>query len=164
MIRPYKPQDLPRIMDIANRAWRGIYAMFKGRYGSELFALIVPDERTEKGGQVRRHCEAHPDQVYVCERGGRIAGFVTFRLDHEKKIGEIGNNARDPDPAAKGVGQEMYTAAFERFRAEGMLYAKVSTGLDEAHAPARRAYERAGFSISHEDVTYYMKLQAREST
>jgi len=34
----------------------------------------------------------------------------------------------------------------------------VHTGLDYAHAAARRAYERAGFNIRHEDVDYYMKL------
>ena len=39
-----------------------------------------------------------------------------------------------------------------------MTYAKVATGLDDAHAPARRAYERAGFDIKVEDVTYYKKL------
>jgi len=39
-----------------------------------------------------------------------------------------------------------------------MLYAKVQTGLDEAHAPARRAYERAGFKTRLESVAYYMDL------
>jgi len=47
---------------------------------------------------------------------------------------------------------------FERFRQEGMRYAKVTTGLDEAHARARRAYERAGFNVRQEDVTYYKEL------
>lgn len=158
MIRAFKPDDLPTITEIANRAWRGIYAMFKERYGEELFRLVVPDEATAKGSQVERHCEAHPDWILVCERDGRIVGFVTFRLDAARKIGVIGNNARHPDCHEKGVGQEMYAAVFERFREEGMLFAKVDTGLDCAHAPARGAYERAGFDISHEDVTYYMKL------
>ena len=158
MIRPYSPEDLPAVVDIANRAWRGIYRMFRERFGDELFGLIVPDETTEKGNQVRRHCEAHPDQVFVCERDGAIVGFVTFRLNPTQKIGEIGNNARDPDCPLKGVGREMYEAVLDHFRKEGMLYAKVGTGLDDAHAPARRAYERVGFDISHEDVTYYMRL------
>lgn len=158
MIRPYTAADLPAIVEIANRAWRDIYRMFRERFGDELFDLIVPDEATEKGRQVRRHCEAHPDWTLICEREGNIVGFVTFRMDHEKRIGEIGNNGRDPDCRLKGIGQEMYAAVLEHFRREGMLYAKVGTGLDDAHAPARRAYERAGFDISHEDITCYMKL------
>jgi len=158
LVRPYRPGDLPIIMDIANRAWRGIYRMFREIYGDELFELLVPDERTSKGEQVRAHCERHPEWVFVCEEEGRIVGFVTFRLDFDRKIGEIGNNARDPDCDLKGIGQQMYKAVFDYFRKHGMLYAKVFTGLDYAHAPARRAYERAGFNIRHECVEYFMKL------
>ncbi len=158
MIRPYQLEDLPIIMDIGNRAWREIYRMFRETYGDELFELLVPDERTAKGEQIRAHCERHPEWVFVCEEGGRIIGFVTFTLDDERRIGEIGNNAVDPDCGLKGIGQQMYAAVLEYFRSQGMLYAKVVTGLDDAHARARRAYERAGFHIRHEDVTYYMKL------
>jgi len=34
----------------------------------------------------------------------------------------------------------------------------VTTGLDYAHEPARKAYQRAGFSRKLESVTYYMEL------
>lgn len=40
---------------------------------------------------------------------------------------------------------------------EGVTVCKISTGLDDAHATARRAYERAGFSIQRHDVTHYKK-------
>ena len=76
----------------------------------------------------------------------------------ERKIGIISNNAVDPCCGVKGVGQEMYRAVLEYFRKAGMLLAQVTTGLDEAHAPARRAYERAGFGLHTESVTYTMKL------
>jgi ribosomal protein S18 acetylase RimI-like enzyme len=158
MIRLYRPDDLGTIMDIGNRAWRGIYQMFRTCYGDELFAILVPDEETRKGEQVKVHCERHPEWVYVCEEQGRIVGFVTFALDPETKIGEIGNNAVDPDCGLKGIGQQMYRAVLQALREKGMVYAKVHTGLDEAHARARRAYERAGFDICHKDVNYYMKL------
>lgn len=158
MIRSYKSEDLPTIMDIGNRAWHEIYKMFREAYGDELFGRIIPNEATEKGYQIKAHCEEHPEWVYVCEEGGRIVGFVTFSLDSGKKIGEIGNNAIDPKCGLKGIGQQMYKAVFEHFRQQNMLYAKVHTGLDYAHARARRAYERAGFNIRHEDADYYMKL------
>jgi len=158
MIRTYKPEDLPTIMDIGNRAWRGIYKMFRETYGNELFERIVPDETTAKGKQIKAHCEQHPAWVFICEEDSRIVGFVTFRLDADKKIGEIGNNAVDPECGLKGIGQQIYKAVFEYFRAHNMVYAKVYTGLDDAHARARRAYERAGFDIRHEEVEYYMKL------
>ena len=158
MIRKYKPEDLTTIMDIGNRAWREIYRMFREVYGDELFRIIVPDETTSKGEQIRAHCERHPEWVFICEEERRIVGFVTFMLDLRRKIGTIGNNAKDPDCDLKGIGQQMYKAVLEYFREHGMVYATVHTGLDYAHARARRAYERAGFNIRHEDVDYYMKL------
>lgn len=158
MIRPYRPEDLEIIADIGDRAWRGIYAMFTELYGEELFRLINPEPQTSKGEQVRASCLRNPEWVFICERDGTIAGFITFWLERDKKIGVIGNNAKDPDSAEKGVGREMYSAVLDYFKSEGMLYAKVNTGLDSAHAPARKAYESAGFDIKHEEVVYYKKL------
>ena len=40
----------------------------------------------------------------------------------------------------------------------GALAVRVTTGADDAHAPARRAYEKAGFEKSLSSVTYYKKL------
>ena len=158
MIREYRPADLPTLMDIGNRAWRGIYQMYRQAFGEELFTVNMPGVDHVKGEQIKQHCTAYPGQVYVCEENDAIAGFITFSMDRQKGIGQIGNNAVDPDCGLKGIGQQMYQAALERFRAEGMTHAKVQTGLDDAHAPARRAYERAGFNIKVEDVTYFRKL------
>ena len=158
MIRPYTETDLETIAKIGDRAWRAIYQMFRAAYGDELFAVLVPDEKTSKGEQVRSFCHRHPEWVFVCEEEGHIVGFVSFRLDEDKKIGEIGNNAVDPECGLKVIGQQMYRAVLAHFKERGMRFAKVQTGLDPAHAPARRAYERAGFDIRHEDVTYFKKL------
>jgi len=158
VIRPYRPEDLATVVDIANRAWQPIYDMYLETYGESLFATVIPDRMTCKGAQVESHCQAHPDGILVCEVEGRVVGFVTFRLNERDGVGEIGNNAVDPDCGLKGIGQQMYRAALDCFRARGMAFAKVGTGLDWAHAPARRAYERAGFNISHQNVTYWQEL------
>ena len=158
MIRSYVPQDLPVIMDIANRAWQPIHKMFREVYGEELFNILTPDASTVKGKQIEVHCIEHPEWVFICEEVGKIVGFVTFVLDKEKRIGEFGNNALDPDCNLKGIGQQMYKAVLDYFRRQNMLYATVYTGLDQAHARAQNAYERAGFNIRHDDTVYYMKL------
>ena len=116
MIRRYKPEDLTAVMDIGNRAWREIYKMFRETYGDELFQLIVPNETTSKGEQIKAHCERQPEWVLICEEEGRVVGFVTFALNADKKIGTIGNNAKDPDCRLKGIGQQMYKAVFEYFQ------------------------------------------------
>lgn len=158
VVRSYKPDDLATIMDIANRAWQPIYVMFREAYGEKLFREICPDATAAKGKQVETQCRNHPDGVYVCEAEGKVVGFVTFWLDPKRNMGVIGNNAVDPDCNLKGIGQEMYQAVLEYFRNNQMAYAEVSTGLDDAHERARRAYERAGFNIHHDERKYYKKL------
>jgi GNAT superfamily N-acetyltransferase len=158
MMRPFRPDDLAWVMATADAAWRPINAAYRAAYGDELFDLLVPNEHTRKGAEMKEMCSAAPGQVLVCEEGGRRVGFVTYLLDAERGIGEIGNNAVDPDCGLKGIGQQMYRHVMDLFRARGMGFAMVRTGLDDGHAPARRAYERAGFDISIGSVSYYRKL------
>jgi len=159
-IREYRPDDLETLMDIGNRAWAMIRASARAALGPDLYARISPEAETAKGRQIQAHAEAHPDWIRVCvDDSGRIVGFVTFRLDRERGVGEILNNAVDPDSGVRGAGQRMYAAVLDVFRKHRMRVAKVDTGLDDAHAPARRAYERAGFDRRLEHVTYYLSLE-----
>jgi len=52
----------------------------------------------------------------------------------------------------------MYDFVMERMKEAGMKAVRVNTGADEAHAPARRAYEKAGFERSIPSVMYYREL------
>lgn len=158
MIRGYKKGDLPVMVAIARNAWKSIYNMYRDTYGDELFSLLIPDKDTAKEQQINHHVLHHPDWIYICEENGTIAGFITFSIDHERKIGQIGNNAVDQECGLKGIGQQMYSAVFQRFKDDGIFYAQVTTGLDDTHLRARRAYERAGFNIKKEDITYFKKL------
>ncbi len=157
-MRPYRKADLDWIVQTADKAWRPINASYRKSYGDELFTLLFPTPDTRKGAEMRQTCMEHPEMVYVCEEEGKRVAFLTILFDRAKRMGIIGNNAVDPDCGLKGIGQQMYRFALERFRAEGMRWANVDTGLDEGHAPARRAYERAGFDISISSIRYYRKL------
>jgi len=55
----------------------------------------------------------------------------------------------------------MYRHVPERFRAEGLRYAHVDTGLDDAHVPARRTYEAVGFDRTVPTVEYWQDLSQR---
>jgi ribosomal protein S18 acetylase RimI-like enzyme len=85
-------------------------------------------------------------------------GFVTFRLDREKLVGTIGNNAVDPAWQGRGIASAMYRRVLERFRAEGMRVACVETGLDEGHAPALATYRKVGFDREVPSVMLYQEL------
>ena len=158
MIRALETKDIPLLIDIGNRAWKPIYDKYRKIYGEELFLFLNPNFKTSKGDEIYHKCENEPEEVLVCEEENRIVGFITFSIDKARQIGIISNNAVDPECGLKGLGQQMYKAILSLFRKKGLKYVKVSTGLDEAHTPARRAYERAGFNISRSEITYYMKL------
>lgn len=158
MIRNFKMEDLSAVCRIAKQAWAPIFQGYDDQLGAEVYAVLNPDSRNSKDRQLTVHAERHPDCFFVAERHGRVVGFITFECDYTLRIGTIGNNAVDPECGEKGVGQEMYQAVLERFRNDGMRLARVTTGLDAAHAPARRAYERAGFRLHTEAVTYVLPL------
>ena len=158
MIRLFQPSDLEPMVAIARKAWKKIFEGFRQQLGDELYSILYENRFQDKRHQLTEFTAKYPTHCYVCERNGKIVGFVTFGLNRETKTGILTNNAADPDSGEKGVGQEMYAAVFERMRQEGMIAVTVSTGLDEGHAPARRAYERAGFEKHLDSVTYCKKL------
>lgn len=154
MIRPYQEGDLEPMVQIAYKAWKKIFEGYRKQLGEELYSIMFDTKYQDKRYQLTEWVKKYPDQCIICERNGKIVGFATFAFGRETLIGLLLNNAADPDSGEKGVGQEMYAAVFERMRAEGMKIITVNTGLDEGHAPARRAYERAGFTAPLESVTY----------
>src|SRR5690606_40629023 len=91
-------------------------------------------------------------EVYCAELQDQVVGFVSVRLDEERLVGEIGLNAVHPDHAGKGVGTSLYEHALARMREVGLRVATVATGGDPSHAPARRAYVKAGFNVEFPSV------------
>lgn len=161
MIRKYKESDMETICAIARRAYNDIFEGFEKEIGKDALDIWIPDAKNSKNAQLKWMAEKNPQWLYICERNGKIVGFIMFHLDYERKLGTIGNNASDPLAGEKGVGQEMYAFALEFFRKEGMKMAMVHTGLDEAHLPARKAYERAGFDRTVPEVLYFKMLDEK---
>lgn len=156
-MREYRSEDLEAVMSIANAGWKEIRKMSRQEWGDKIADLINPaGDDVSKGLQVKEQIESGIYHIAVCEHEGEIVGFITTHTDGI--FGEICNNAAKAGTGLKGIGQTMYKYALDRFRSEGVKVAQVTTGLDYAHAPARKAYERAGFSRHLDSVTYYMDL------
>jgi GNAT superfamily N-acetyltransferase len=158
MIRPYCSDDMPRIVEIADRAWRPINAAYEEMLGTMMFETLFPDPDTRIGINVQKAIEERPDTSIVYEVDGKVIAFCTWWLELETGMGVIGYNGKDPLSTERGVGQKMYAYVLDEFRKAGMKLAKVHTGLDPGHAPARRAYEKAGFDRAMPSVNYYMEL------
>ena len=156
--RPVRPDEKELIANIAVKAWQPIYANYRRMLGDEIFDTLHPGWEEQKAGQVRRAAEQRPDCVYVTEVDGEVVGFTTFTLHHDTQMGEIGNNAVDPECQSQGVGSWQHEQVLQIMRERGMRFAQVTTGTDESHAPARRSYEKVGFDRSVASVTYFMHL------
>jgi ribosomal protein S18 acetylase RimI-like enzyme len=163
VIRDLAAGDEARLVEIALAAWEPLFVSFRAILGPELFEAEHPDWRAEKAEQIRGMRGADdPGTVLVAERAGTVVGFVSFYANVRRPdVGEIGSNAVHPDAQGQGIAGELYAAACERLRTAGMRFVRVSTGGDALHAPARRAYEKAGFDVVLPGVTYYRRLQGR---
>ncbi len=158
-IRKAQHGDLTSVCDIAKHAWQRIHENAAEIMGEEMHSVLCNDWEEKKAQAVRGHWERNPEWVrVVTSQDGIVVAFVTFRIDPEKSLGTILNNAVSPDYQARGIGTAMYEYVLNRFREEDIRYASVGTGLDSGHALARRAYEKVGFNIEQPHVTYYQEL------
>ena len=159
-IRPAVREEMDRVGEIAREAWQRIHASTAEIMGEGMHAVLCANWKQEKTAAVRRHWQSNPEwfRVVAATETGNVVAFLTFSIDRGKSLGRITNNAVAPEAQGKGLGTAMYRYALGCFRSEGLRFASVGTGLDEGHAPARRAYEKAGFNIAQPQVTYYQYL------
>lgn len=158
-IRPALAADAPRLQEIREAAFAPVFASFRSILGDEIYELAQAREDAGQEALLASMFTAESIwDVFVAELDREVVGFVSVRLDREAKLGEIGLNAVDPSYAGKGVGTEMYNFAVARMKESGMKVATVATGGDPSHAPARRAYEKAGFSVEISSVWMCRKL------
>ena len=76
-----------------------------------------------------------------------MVGFVAAQLDPERQMGEVWMLAVDPDAQGRGIGTALTEVVTGWLRDAGMTVAMVGTGGDPGHAPARRVYEKAGYTV-----------------
>lgn len=160
IIRPFDAEDINVICQIAVSAWQSIHDGYRKYINNDdLYERRSRDWQTEKARQIKAKTETNPGQVLVAEVDGEIVGFTTFDMKQETGIGEICNNAVDPEFQGMGIGSMLHKKVLETFRQNGMKYAVVSTGYeDEGHAKARASYEKVGFKKLSTNVTYSLNL------
>lgn len=159
-IRNAVPDDAERIADIAERAWQPVWREFRRQLGDELFDQLHPDAVQRKRDDVVWHATEHPELFFVAEFDGQVVGFVGVHshTGRDGVVGEIGNNAVDPSFQGRGIATKLYEHALAFLRREGQKYVVLTTGLDQAHAPARRAYEKVGLRQACPTVNYVCEL------
>jgi ribosomal protein S18 acetylase RimI-like enzyme len=143
-IRPFAPADADRIVELSLAAWQPVFDSFRDVLGAALYERVHPDWRAAQAASVMDALRTNDSWVSTDE--GSITGFVNVRFDAAERSGEIYMIAVDPDCQRQGIATRLTEHALEEMRARGLDLAIVATGGDPGHAPARRTYERAGFT------------------
>jgi len=158
-IRPVHADDYAQLEDIRRAAFAPVFASFRQILGAEIADIVQANNDAEQSQYLTSILA--PDSVwelYVATQDGIVIGFVSLHLNHTTMIGEIGLNAVHPDWSGVGIGTTLYSFALDRMRAAGMRAATVSTGGDDSHAPARRAYQKVGFAVGIPSIWYCQQL------
>lgn len=142
--------------NIAVKAWTPIRQEFKKLLGDSLYEKFFDNWQEQKKSSVINKLKS--SRGYIALVDGHVAGFIAYCVDDNSKTGEILENAVDADFKGMGIGTRMYNFVMDKMREEGMTHAVVSTGGDDAHAPARRSYEKAGFEKFLPSVKYFKEL------
>jgi GNAT superfamily N-acetyltransferase len=159
LIRAHAPVDLATLHTIRAAAFAPVFASFRSIVGPEIAAFGLATAEQEQADLL--DTIARPDSghaIAVGEIDSTPVGFVSWKPNIAPCIGEITLNAVHPDHGGKGIGTALYEHALAALKATGMQLVTVGTGGDPSHAPARRAYEKAGFSVHIPSIYMYRRL------
>jgi GNAT superfamily N-acetyltransferase len=145
-IRVYAPEDEEPIVELSLRAWAPVFESLERVLGREIFVRLHGDWRPYQERAVRDTLADETMMVWVAEGECGVVAFVAARLHPERRIGEISMLAVEPDDQLRGTGTALTEFATDRLRDAGMIVAMVDTVGDPGHAPARRVYEKAGYT------------------
>jgi len=146
-IRPVRDDDIEDVVRLSLLAWAPVFESFHQILGHNIYTLIWPDWRTSQREAIEGVCrDGEKTIVWVAEQDGKAVGFVAYQLDVKDAVGEVQLLAVHPEYRNLGIGTELNTFALNKMKDSGMRMAKVETGGDPSHAPARRSYEKAGYT------------------
>jgi len=157
-IRPFSNNDSEVVIQLSLRAWAPVFSSFKQVLGTHIYAALYPEWQEQQRGVVERVCtDGGGFTVYVAQVGETVAEFIAYAVNSDDQTGEVELLAVHPDYQNHGIGTALNTFVPEKMRESGARLAVVGTGGDPGHAPARRSYEKAGYTALPL-VRYYKAL------
>lgn len=144
-IRPFKNSDIDDLITLALLAFEPIFISFEKILGPRIFPIIYPDWRKRQKEGVEKIRDNKKISLWVAEEDGNVIGFIAYEL-YDDKSGEVQLLAVHPEYQNHGIGTELNIFALKKMKEGEMKMAIVSTGGDESHAPARRSYEKSGYT------------------
>jgi ribosomal protein S18 acetylase RimI-like enzyme len=157
LIREAQSDDLDALQNFTVRAFEPVFTSFALILGKHLYDLVYPDWKSLQSNLVLSLYNNEKISVWVADLEGKPIGLIAYQFQEEDKTGVIEFLVVDPDYQNDGIGSRLNEFVLEKMIEAGMKIALVGTGGDESHAPARKAYEKAGF-IALPSVWYFKSL------
>jgi len=146
-IRSFFDKDLEVIVDLSLLSWEPVFTAWKQILGPKFYPIaIYPDWRKSQKEIVEKVFNNGEIAKWVAEVDGKVVGFVAYEINEKNKTGEVQLLAVHPEHQNHGIGTELNLFALQKFKENGMKLAVVGTGGDNGHAPARKSYEKAGYT------------------
>lgn len=146
VIRPATPRDAPEVAEVARSAFAG----YIGHYHADSRLLRAAADAAYVDWAERSIATTSPLMpALVAETEGRIAGFLTLRLDQA----EIVLNAVRPEAQGKGIYGRLLDQALHLLQGAGSARALISTQL--TNIPVQRAWARRGFRLQRSLCTLH---------
>jgi len=157
-IRPVSHRDIEGVIQLSLLAWVPVFTSFKQVLGAQIYTALYPDWQKQQREVVERVCKDDDRfTVFVAQLDETVAGFIAYALNSDDQTGEVELLAVHPDYQNHGIGTALNTFVLEKMKESGITLAVVGTGGDPGHAPARRSYEKAGYTALPL-VRYYKAL------
>ena len=153
-IRPFRPEDLPRLKEITVEAFDGV-SIDQGieqRFGE----INSRNWQWRKARHLDADVQTDSAGIFVLEIDGAVAGCITTRLDRDAGIGLIPNLAIAPEYRGQGWGRKLMQHALERFRREGMTHVRIETLAQ--NDVGNHLYQSLGFHEVARQIHFCAKL------
>jgi ribosomal protein S18 acetylase RimI-like enzyme len=156
-IRALRKDDVPELVQWSLLTFAPIFRSFERILGPDVFPIVYPDWRKSQSEGVESVCTSEKMEVWVAEQGGKPVGYIAYELNEKERSAEVMLLAVHPEYQNNGIGTALNEYALDKMREAGIRLVVVGTGGDTSHAPARRSYEKAGYT-GLPLVRYYQKL------
>ena len=146
IIRPFNEHDAEPVVTLSLLAWEPVFASFEQVLGPEIYRRVYPDWKLSQREAVLDLCTSAKTDTWVADLDGTVLGFILWELYPDRRSAEVHMLAVHPYYQNHGIGTQLNLFALDHIKQAGMTLAEVATGGDPGHAPARRTYEKSGYT------------------